>query len=166
MFIANDIDQFKNRFVSQLKNMLSADELGAFILVLANSQQDAFLKAELKTGLEKNFATLKAKFIAGKIDAAPDDVDVFNQLLQLEIDAITQWQSKAVGDWQIVYNAMRRLRPARSSAQVLTSIKQDFDASKFHFNKPFLKPEILWQGDYKNAEKKKFALRVCKHPIN
>jgi len=43
---------------------------------------------------------------------------------------------------------MRQLRPARASSQVLNSTVQTFDSDKFHFNKPFLKPEILWEGEY------------------
>ena len=55
-----------------------------------------------------------------------------------------------MGDWELTYNSMRKLRPARSSNETLTSIYQDFDEARFHFNKPFLKPEILWEGSYKN----------------
>ena len=57
MFIAKDINQFKALFVNGLKSMLSDDELGAFILVLANSLQDEFLKSALSQDLtEKLFS--------------------------------------------------------------------------------------------------------------
>jgi len=148
MFIAKDLNQFKTLFVSQLKNMLSDDELGAFILVLANSHQDGFLNNELKDDLRKTFVALKEKFIAGNLNATQDDVDVFRQLLELELDDIPVWHSKNTGDWEVVCNAMRKLRPARSSTEILSSIKQPYDEARFHFNKPFLKPEILWQGEY------------------
>lgn len=149
MFIAKDLNQFKTLFVNQLKNMLSDDELGAFILVLANSHQDVFLNNELKDDLRKTFVALKKNFFAGKIKATQDDVDVFNQLLDLELDDVPVWHSKNIAEWCIVYNAMRKLRPARSSSEILSSIKLPYDETKFHFNKPFLKPEILWEGDYK-----------------
>jgi len=55
---------------------------------------------------------------------------------------------KISAEWQVVCNAMRKLRPARSSSEILRSIKQPYDETRFHFNKPFLKPEILWQGEY------------------
>ena len=148
MFIAEDLNQFKNLFVSRLKNMLSDDELGAFILVLANSHQDAFLNNELKDDLVKTFIALKENFLAGRLKATQDDIDVFKQLLDMQLEDISVWHSKHIGDWEIVCNAMRKLRPARSSSQVLSSIKQAYDDSRFHFNKPFLKPEILWQGEY------------------
>ena len=148
MFIAEDIVQFKNLFVTQLKNMLSDDELGAFILVLANSLQDGFLKAELSTDLKNNFLVLKDKFDAGELKATQDDLDVFKQLLAIDIEQLPVWQTRKAGDWEVVYNVMRKLRPARVSSQVLNSIIQDFDDTRFHFNRPFLKPEILWQGEY------------------
>lgn len=148
MFIAEDLNQFKNLFVSQLKNMLSDDELGAFILVLANSHQDAFLNNALKDDLRKTFIALKENFFAGKLNATQDDIDVFKQLINLELDGMPVWYSKNIGEWQVVCNAMRKLRPARSSTEILSSIKQPYDEAKFHFNKPFLKPEILWQGEY------------------
>lgn len=152
MFIAEDLNQFKQLFVSNLKGMLSDDELGAFILVLANSHQDKFLQGELDDALKETFVALKDNFIAGKLDAAQDDIDVFKQLLDLKLDEIPVWQNRRIGDWEVTCNSMRQLRPARASSQVLTSINLPFDASKFHFNKPFLKPEILWEGEYKGVK--------------
>lgn len=149
MFIAKDITQFKKLFVNKLKGMLSDDELGAFILVLANSHQDEFLSNELDADLKNIFITLKDKNSAGKLHAPQDDVDVFKQLIDLELDDIPVWRYKTVGEWEVVCNSMRQMRPARSSSQILNSIKQPYDETKFHFNKPFLKPEILWQGVYK-----------------
>lgn len=151
MFIAENLNQFKQLFVSQLKGMLSDDELGAFILVLANSHQDQFLQGELEGDLKKTFLVLRDNFIAGKLDATQDDIEVFEQLLKLELSDIPVWQNRVVGGWEVTYNAMRRLRPARASSQVLNSINQPYDASKFHFNKPFLKPEILWEGEFEGV---------------
>jgi diadenosine tetraphosphate (Ap4A) HIT family hydrolase len=112
------------------------------------SLEDEFLKDELKDDLSETFRALKENLSAGKLNATQDDIDVFNQLIDIELDDIPVWHSKNIGEWQIVCNAMRRLRPARSSSQVLHSIKQPYDESRFHFNKPFLKLEILWEGDY------------------
>ena len=151
MFIAEDLDQFKQVFVAKLKDMLSDDELGAFILVLANSRQDAFLKSELDVGLNNTFAALKDKFSAGELIAAADDVDVFEQLLELDLEDIPVWQYNGIGHWEIVYNPIRQMRPARVSNQVLSSIKQPYDENRFHFNKPFLKPETLWLGEYRGV---------------
>lgn len=151
MFIAEDINQFKKLFASKLKAMLSDDELGAFILVLANSQQDALLRKELADDLKRTFSRLKHNFSAGRLNAPQDDIDVFKQLVDVELDDIQPWLYKKTGDWEVAYNSMRRLRPARASSQVMRSIRQAYDESKFHFNKPFLKPEILWQGEHKGV---------------
>jgi hypothetical protein len=146
VFIAKDINQFKSLFVNQLRNMLSDDELGAFILVLANSLQDAFLKAELDQDLRKNFIALQRNLINGELNAAKDDLDVFEKLLELDLGDLSAWKRRSAGDWEISFNTLRQLRPVRASGQKFTSIKQAFDAGKFHFNKAFLEPEILWQG--------------------
>ena len=98
MFIAKDISQFKTLFVNKLKNMLSDDELGAFILVLANSLQDGFLKAELATDIKDNFLVLKGKFDTGELKATQDDLDVFKQLLTIDIEQLPIWQTRKVGD--------------------------------------------------------------------
>jgi diadenosine tetraphosphate (Ap4A) HIT family hydrolase len=150
VFIAADLIQFKKLFVNKLKAMLSDDELGAFILVLANSLQDDFLRQELSSDLKDNFSVLKDKFSAGELKATQDDLDVFKQLLDTDIQQLQVWKTRVEGDWQVVCNVMRKLRPARVSTQILSSITQSFDDSRFHFNKPFLKPEILWQGEHKN----------------
>jgi len=149
MFIAKDLSQFKNLFVSKLKSMLSDDELGAYILVLANSLQDEYLKNSLHTDLKNNFIRLKENYLAGTLKATEDDIAVFERLLEMDVDVLPVWESKQVGDWMVFYNIMRQLRPARASSQALDSIIQDFDENKFHFNKSFLKPEILWEGEYK-----------------
>ncbi len=152
MFIAKDLFQFKTLFVNQLKNMLSADELGAFILVLANSHQDTFLKNELRDALTSTFVALKDNFVAGRLNATRDDSDVFKQLLDVDLEGIPAWRYKTIGNWQVVYNSMRQLRPARTSSQILTTIKQPYDETRFHFNKAFLNPEILWEGLYKELK--------------
>ena len=151
MFIAEDFTQFQKQFVAGLKNMLSDDELGSFILVLANSQQDSFLKSALHEDLENTFAALKDRYHSGVLQAPQDDLDVFKQLLDIELKNIEPWKYRAAGDWEVACNSMRRLRPARASSQVFTSIKHPYDKSRFHFNKPFLKPEILWEGEHKGS---------------
>jgi len=152
MFIAKDFSRFQNLFVSQLKNMLSDNELGAFILVLANSQQDAFLKNALQDELENTFTALKNRFSTGKLQAPQDDIDVFKQLLDIELENVGLWKYRAAGDWEVACNSMRRLRPARASSQQFSSIQQPYDETRFHFNKPFLKPEILWEEHYRGIK--------------
>ena len=148
MFIAENFFQFKNLFATRLKQMLTDSELGAFILVLANSQQDAGLKSELNQDIQRSFDALKENFSSVKKHSTQDDIDVFEQLANLKIQDIVEWQYRKVGRWELAYNSMRQLRPARAAKQSFESIKKIFDETQFHFNKPFLKPEILWEGDY------------------
>ena len=55
MFIAAHGDGFRRQFSDGLSQMLSADGLGAFILVLANSLQGDELRQPLLHILEENF---------------------------------------------------------------------------------------------------------------
>ena len=97
MFIAKDINQFKSLFVNQLRSMLSEDELGAFILVLANSLQDEFLKAELDQELRENFIALQRNFINSNLNAAKDDLDVFEKLLEFDLGDLSTWKRRSAG---------------------------------------------------------------------
>lgn len=148
MFIAKDFHDFKTLFIDGLKNMLADDQLGAFILVLANCLQGEALKQSLMQDLLKNFKTLKNRYHQGSLEATQDDLDVFEKLLAMEIASLPVWQQHMLGKWRPVINVMRRLRPARASAEILSSIYRPFDESGFHFNKPFLEPEIMWEGEY------------------
>ena len=150
MFIAEDFLRFQDVFVSNLKDMLSADELGAFILVLANSQQDENLNAAFKSDIKIIFDTMRKNLPSLREKSTQDDIDVFDRLCDIDLDGLPVWQYKTIGRWEVVFNSMRQLRPARAAAQTFTSIKQNFDEAKFHFNKPFLKPEIFWEGEYLN----------------
>jgi ATP adenylyltransferase/5',5'''-P-1,P-4-tetraphosphate phosphorylase II len=44
------------------------------------------------------------------------------------------------------------MRPARSSETVVEHIHQSFNPNAFHFNKPFLKSEIFWEGEWAGKE--------------
>ncbi len=143
MFIAADGDGFRRQFSDGLSQMLSADGLGAFILVLANSLQGDELRQPLLLALEKNFDAMKT---AGQ--GSDDDESVFAILGREGIEDQQCWQHREVGGWELVYNNMRRLRPERLSAQKFDTITQPFDDQRFNFNRSFLKPEIMWQGEW------------------
>ena len=143
MFIAADGDGFRRQFRDGLSQMLSADGLGAFILVLANSLQGDELRQPLLHALEKNFDAMKT---AGQ--GSDDDESVFAILAREGIEDQQCWRHRAVGSWELVYNTMRRLRPERLSTQKFNAISQPFDDQLFNFNRSFLQPEILWQGEW------------------
>ena len=157
MFITDRFSRFQSLFAERLEAMLESEALGAFILVLANSLQDAPLRQRLMPALQKRFAHLGEKWRQQGIDAPVDDAAVFEQLLGLDLAALPVWRSHrlepdvARGEvaWEITVNSLRKLRPQRASGKVLRSVIQPFEASAFHFNKPFLAPEVLWQGDWR-----------------
>ncbi len=146
MFIAEDRAAFRQLFVDKLRSMLSPEEAGAFILVLANSLQDAELFTALSDNIASTFDVLRRNIEENKLDITPDDLVVFKALAKAGIDSLTTWQAVYKDAWQMIYNPMRALRPARTSAEVIDSVHRPFDAARFNYNKPFLQPEIMWQG--------------------
>ena len=144
MFIASDIDAFKTDFIQGLQHMLreDAEGLGAFILVLANSMQDEMLYTHLSPALKKKLGQLSSKTLI----APADDKAVFLALKQRGFDQLVPWHTLKKTPWELIYNPLRSLRPARSSQQVIHTIQQAFNPQGFNFNKTFLRPEILWEG--------------------
>lgn len=122
--------------------MLTPEGMGSFILVLANSMQDKALFQSLSSPLVKTFAQLQATTPA----APEDDQTVFTALVQTGIQTLSCWEYRSLEPWELVINPLRALRPARGAGQRFNGIYQPFDPGKFHFNKPFLRPEILWEG--------------------
>ena len=152
MFVARSLAEFKQRFSDGLSEMLVPDALGAYILVLANSLQADDLRAQLASRLQSTFFELKKTFNQGTLQATADDIAVFEKLLALGPDSLTLTQRIEAGDWLVLLNTMRGLRPARAARQIITDLRQPFDTQGFHFNKPFLQPENLWQGVLKNTQ--------------
>ncbi len=152
MFIAEDIDQFRALFVRRLRDMLDSGELGAFILVLANSMQDAATRAQLEARLKQVFEQHRDAYQAGELQAAPDDIQVFEQLLKTGIDDYGVWRVSRKHPWLQFFNPLRALRPARASAEVIDNIRKPFDDKAFNFNKPFLRAERLWQGELQGED--------------
>ena len=148
MFIAPDLNSFKAQFTLPLKNMLNDGGLGTFILVLCNSMQDEALFNALKPDLKKSFTALTQ---SPPSNSPIDDKNVFLSIKQIGIEAFNCWETKKTEHWELVYNATRALRPSRSSGQLIEHIHQDFNPNTFHFNKPFLRPEILWEGHWGGA---------------
>ena len=152
MIVANNADAFQHLFIDSLRDMLSPDQAGAFILVLANSMQDADLRNSLRHELDTNFKLLQNNILQQALDATADDRAVFKSIEEIGVVSLSCWQSHKVDDWELVYNPMRALRPARASKEVIDNINQAFDGSRFNFNRPFLRPEILWQGNWQGSQ--------------
>jgi len=148
----NRPEALRRDFVAGLERLLAAPDLGTFILVLANASFDATIWDALGARLADRFAALagvlRADLRDGRSPAAPDDdLMVFLKLMAMGFDAVRTTESRAVGPWQAQFNPLRALRPARASRLAVTDSRPPpFDAGGFHFNRPFLRPEILWEG--------------------
>ncbi|MFN3786434.1 MAG: hypothetical protein ACK4RS_06295, partial [Thiothrix sp.] len=142
MLFTSTLPVFQTRFAEGLQAMLTPDGLGAFILVLANSMQDTALRQQLAPALQRTFAQLQQS----QPSAPPDDLVTFQALLASGIDCLTHWEYVQRAPWEAVINPLRALRPARGSSDIFMQLHQPFTSNKFHFNKPFLRPEILWEG--------------------
>ena len=160
MFIASDINTFRSLFCDKLNEMLSPTELGAYILVLANSLQDEDLHQSLVAILKDTEQSLRDAFNQEKLNATQDDKHVFEQLLDYDIEHLPRWHKHQVDDWAVMSNPFRRLRPMRSSNQKIENIHKAFESEAFNFNRDFLKPEILWQGKWQSENHKIFDFKV------
>lgn len=148
----------RQRFVAGLEHMLAQHSgLGVYILVLANAAQDPALWQPLRDKLiqrqREHAALLRQRLRHGeKPDAPADDLLVFLQLLALdlqpdEFDLLQVAPPRRLGPWEVQFNPLRGLRPARMSEARVLGVMQPFDVTGFHFNKPFLAKEVLWQGE-------------------
>ncbi|MFC1588644.1 hypothetical protein ACFL3P_00060 [Pseudomonadota bacterium] len=151
MFVASNLTEFQTLFAEKLRAMLSPEELGAFILVLSNSMQDEQSQANLKKDLMAMFVELNNKLKDGTLKATHDDLDVFEKIKKKGVGTLTAWESIPQGEWELLYNPMRALRPARASSEKVENIFREYDSDKFNFNKPFLRPEILWEGKWRDV---------------
>lgn len=147
MLLNTTFASFKNQFNNKLSEMLSANELGSFILVLANSMQDTQLHQSLKPQLEATFKDLKKN---NNLTAGPDDIAVFDALKTSGISQFSAWQNRGIGDWQCALNSLRALKPERSSKEQFNGLHQAFNDDAFHFSKPFLRPEIISEEVFEN----------------
>jgi hypothetical protein len=148
-------ENFRSAFQEGLNDMLAAEELGAFILVLANASYDRELFSEMKPVLKQRFDDWVEYFASADFDEslqAVDDVAVFRGLIELGFGNIRETEKRMAGIWQLQYNPMRALRPRRNADSKFDSNQLEYDAQLFNFNKPFLKKEIFWEGDFSGKQ--------------
>lgn len=150
----------ERRFSAGLADMLARHEgLGVYILVLANAVQDPALWDRL-SGLLLERHRLLGERIAGALRAGQrptepdDDLMVFLKLLAIGFDRIEPVAQRRIAapdraapEWELQFNPIRALRPARMSDTRVEGVTRPFDAKGFHFNKPFLAKEIFWEGE-------------------
>ncbi|MFZ5484800.1 MAG: hypothetical protein ACOZB0_11280 [Pseudomonadota bacterium] len=144
---------FHDAFVAGLERQLAEPGLGTYILVLANASFDPAIWPLLKGRLGNRFAELAAEVSEGlrsgrRLNYPEDDLMVFLKLMAMGFDSVSGTEWRQAGPWEIQFNPLRALRPARASGQHAEGCAPPpFNPSGFHFNKPFLKPEILWEGE-------------------
>lgn len=146
-------DQLEQGFADGLAAMLEKHQgLGVYILALANAAYDPALWTALAPALQARHTQLAGamtqKLRSGEAIAQPeDDVMVFLKLMAIGFEHVQTVQSRQAGDWQLFYNPIRALRPPRMSGAGFNTLLRPFETNGFHFNKPFLSKEILWQGE-------------------
>jgi diadenosine tetraphosphate (Ap4A) HIT family hydrolase len=147
----NGTEEYRGAFTQGLVELLQHDQLGTYILVLANATYDAEIHRKLKQRLEVRFEELAALLTqylkdGRTLDHTSDDLLVFLKLLTLGFDQLQMSKFRHAGPWQIQYNQLRSFRPARMSNEAITELFKPFDEQDFHFNKHFLEKEIMWRG--------------------
>jgi hypothetical protein len=125
--------------------------LGVTILVLANAAYDTKLWAKLAPALARRHAELAATLTdtlrrGQKLTEPDDDVMVFLKLNLIGFEHLGIMESRREGPWDVMFNPIRALRPPRISSTRFEGLLRPFDPAGFHFNKPFLAKEILWEG--------------------
>lgn len=138
-------------FNDGLGQLAQSAELGAYILAMANASFDVQVYQQLLPQLQQAFMAWETRFsdpqlVAELAKKNTEDVSVFQQLLSLGFDQLQVTQQRQLDPWEVQFNHLRSFRPTRMSQQKIDSLHQAFDPQGFHFNKPFLAKEQLWQG--------------------
>lgn len=140
-------DVFDAAFTDGLQRILGQGSLGAFILACANASGQSDLNNALDAMLLSQYRQLKQAYLAGDhAKGVAEDLQVFRQLLDLGLENLPPTSLRTDGPWQLQFNSMRAFRPQRHAAQVPESLLIPFAPSGFHFNKPFMVKEQLWEG--------------------
>jgi len=156
--IFQSADTFRERFERGLVDLLrSSGELGEDILVLANANFEPRIWAHLHDELRNCFARLAAGQAAADregraLQGAPDDVAALRGILEHGFDTLRATELRRAGPWELQLNPLRAFRPARHSTASIDGIRAPFDETRFHFDKPFLRREIIWQGPLRGRD--------------
>lgn len=145
-------DHFRQTFSAGLEELLHEAGLGAYILAHANASFDAELMAGLRPRLLQRFQCLAADCRAAlregrEPSGAADDVSVFLKLMAIGFEGVVATRFRHLEPWELQFNHLRAFRPRRMTGERIEGISRPFDATGFHFNKPFLQREIFWSGE-------------------
>ena len=151
------LSTFNDAFVAGLVRQRDDGGLGALILALANATLESALWERMRCGLARHFAAqrrdIRARLRAGEaVSASVDDLLVFLKLMVMGFDGLGVNEYRYPGVWELQYNPVRGLRPARMAEEEATEIHVPYDPRCFNFNQPYLTPEIFWRGDLEGRE--------------
>jgi ATP adenylyltransferase/5',5'''-P-1,P-4-tetraphosphate phosphorylase II len=164
----SSLQQFRQQFNQGLVDLLDKQQLGPFILCLANATNDAKLFEQLKAPLGIQFKQLldgyQMALESGEaINAVEEDLLVFLKLHALGMENVQLTQMRNESHWLCQFNQLRSFRPKRmTSFEHNGEISKPFEETQFHFNKPFMAKECFWSGSYNN---KKLDLFYNKYPF-
>jgi len=143
---------FHSSFNEGLIELLSTHaELGVYILVVAHAGFDSVLRETLARPLQTRFEQMARELRSGMkqeryLKDAQDDLQVFRSMTDIGFERLQPVQFRSIGAWELQFNQMRALRPARLAARVADVIRVEFDPGAFNFDAPYLRKEIYWQG--------------------
>lgn len=148
----SSLEHFRDEFNQGLKKLIDKEQLGTFILCLANATNDSDLFEKLKQPLLKQYKYLLKQYQQAlksgqSIEAVEEDLLVFLKLHTLGFENIKLTQQRTENQWLCQFNQLRSFRPKR-----MTQFKHNGEMSTafveegFHFNKPFMKKECFWAG--------------------
>ncbi len=146
-------ERFRADFIAGLERQLAEPGLGTFILVLANACFDAEVWPVMRGRIGARFDELSAEVrqalrAGGRLAYPEDDLMVFLKLMAMGLEAIGATEYRRAGPWELQFNPLRALRPTRVSGLKTEGMPVPaFNPTGFHFNKPFLRAEILWEGE-------------------
>ncbi len=150
-----DIFSSQDRFIDSFKQGLASllhdyNELGVFILVLANVSFDPGLQQELERKVHARYKLLRRSFKRSPrhfyLDDAKADLRVFRKLLRVGMVGLHHTEFRDEGPWEVQFNQLRSFRPSRIADTKVDGVYTPFSMDRFHFNMPFLIKEIFWEG--------------------
>ncbi|MBT5229031.1 MAG: hypothetical protein HOM11_02025 [Methylococcales bacterium] len=158
---------FKQQFTDGLQQLLHKPNLGSYILALANSTLSANLFESLQQPLKHQFDQFQDMLFDAMAQGtdpqiADDDLMVFLKLALLGFDNLGLAEQRSAKQWQIHFNHLRAFKPQRMTTQAAPPLEVPFNKQGFHFDKPFLKKEALWEGECLN---KNISLFYNKYPF-
>lgn len=147
-------EAFDEAFLTGLAALLGPrSETGAYILAFNNAAFDSRVSAALGDALREGFEAQGEAFRAAlrlgrDPRVPPDDCAVFLRMLAVGFADLAAARFRSVGPWELQFNPVRGFRPPRSASRHPQSLRVPFDRDGFHFNRPFLRSETFWSGDF------------------